>query len=89
MVMVQRNKETIFTFGGSTHFLLFLCFFHFFLNFFSMAGSRKCRQVKNWTGTPPPHDVSNSAQWNPHFVRFERFVVGCKHFQLCKNDYTN
>ncbi len=71
MVVVQPNKETIFTFNGSTSFFIVLMFFPFFLYFFYMAGSpmkfaempTKCRWVKNvrgeWdTPTPPPRDVS-------------------------------
>ncbi len=43
MVIIQPNKETIFTFDGSTSFFIVLMFFPLFssfsFKFFSMAGS--------------------------------------------------
>ncbi len=71
MVMVQPNKETIFTFNGSTSFFIVLMFFLLLFYVFSMAGlpmkftemltSEECGEgVETTAHTPPPRDVSIS-----------------------------
>ncbi len=84
MVMVQPNKETIFTFDGSTRFLLFLCFFPcfplLFKFFFHGWITRNADKRRMWVGRrhrppqPPPLAMSLrylQCQWH---LAFDVFV---------------
>ncbi len=69
MVMVQPNKETIFTFDGSTNFFIVLMFFSLIFLFFShgwipdeICGNADEMLTSEECGgeTTPPRDVSTN-----------------------------